>query len=141
MALVVSDVPAAAGGIFTTNQFPAAPVMVSQRHLRQAKQHRGVLLNAGGANACTGAAGLADAQLSAVAAQERSGIQAERVVAVEDAVDIIGPDGRLIARGLSCYDSDEASRVQGLRSNQITGVLGERGEEIVHRDELTVFKQ
>jgi glutamate 5-kinase len=31
--------------------------------------------------------------------------------------------------------------VQGLRSNQITGVLGEKGEEIVHRDELTVFKQ
>jgi glutamate N-acetyltransferase/amino-acid N-acetyltransferase len=62
MALVVSSVPAAAGAIFTTNQFPAAPVTVSQRHLRQGKQHRGVLLNAGGANACTGEAGITDAR-------------------------------------------------------------------------------
>jgi glutamate N-acetyltransferase/amino-acid N-acetyltransferase len=62
LALVVSRVPAAAGGIFTTNQFPAAPVTVSQKHLRLAKQHRGVLLNAGGANACTGEAGVNDAR-------------------------------------------------------------------------------
>ncbi|NTV52696.1 MAG: bifunctional glutamate N-acetyltransferase/amino-acid acetyltransferase ArgJ [Candidatus Firestonebacteria bacterium] len=62
LTLVVSDVPAAAGALFTTNQFPAAPVLVSQRHLRQAKHHRGVLLNAGGANACTGEAGINDAR-------------------------------------------------------------------------------
>jgi len=68
-------------------------------------------------------------------------VKVEGSFSVGDCVDIIGPDGRLIARGLSSYDSDEAARVQGLRSNQITGVLGEKGEEIVHRDELTVFKQ
>ncbi len=62
LALVVSDTPAAAAALFTTNQFPAAPVTVSQAHLRVAKSHRAVLLNAGGANACTGQAGIVDAQ-------------------------------------------------------------------------------
>jgi glutamate N-acetyltransferase/amino-acid N-acetyltransferase len=62
LALVVSDVPAAAAAMFTTNQFPAAPVLVSQAHLRASRHHRAVLLNAGGANACTGEPGLQDAK-------------------------------------------------------------------------------
>ena len=58
-----------------------------------------------------------------------------------DCVDVVGPDGKLIARGLASYNSDEARLTVGLRSTQIAGVLGEKGEEIVHRDELTVFKE
>jgi|BarGraNGADG00312_1021997.scaffolds.fasta_scaffold25036_2 glutamate 5-kinase len=68
-------------------------------------------------------------------------VKVEGRFGVGDCVDVIGPDGRLIARGLASYDSEEASRVQGLRSNQIAGVLGEKGEEILHRDDLIVFKQ
>jgi glutamate 5-kinase len=60
---------------------------------------------------------------------------------IGDCVDIVGPDGKLIGRGLSSYDSGEARTVKGLRSDQIAAVLGEKGEEMVHRDELTVFKQ
>jgi glutamate 5-kinase len=58
---------------------------------------------------------------------------------VGDCVDIVGPGGKVIARGLSSYDSGEARQVIGLRSDQITRVLGEKGEEIVNRDELVVF--
>jgi len=67
------------------------------------------------------------------------------VVAVEgefdvgDCVDILGPDGKLIARGLASYDSREAAGVMGLRSEEILEELGEKGEEMVHRDELTVL--
>lgn len=67
-------------------------------------------------------------------------VKVEGGFGVGDCVDVIGPDGRLIARGLSSYDSEEAAKVKGLRSDQIAGVLGEKGEEILHRDDLIVFK-
>src|SRR5271168_4515910 len=56
MALVVSDVPAEAAATFTTNL-----VKVSMRHLRNGKM-RGVVINSGCANACTGVGGIADAK-------------------------------------------------------------------------------
>jgi glutamate 5-kinase len=58
---------------------------------------------------------------------------------VGDCVDIVDGSGRVIARGLAGYDADEARRIKGLRSDQVTKVLGEKGEEIVNRDELVVF--
>ena len=61
MALVVSDVPAEAAATFTTNLVKAAPVKVSMRHMRNGKM-RGVVINSGCANACTGVGGIADAK-------------------------------------------------------------------------------
>lgn len=61
LALIVSDVPAAVAGMFTTNQVCAAPVKVSA--LRAARRFsRAIVVNSGNANACTGARGLADAK-------------------------------------------------------------------------------
>ena len=60
VALVVNDGPSfAAAGVFTPNRFAAAPVLWSQEVLK-AGELRAVILNAGGANACTGAPGFAD---------------------------------------------------------------------------------
>lgn len=64
LALLVSDRPAAAAGVFTTNRVAAAPVLLSRRHLRRGVA-RGVVVNAGNANACTGSRGLADARAMA----------------------------------------------------------------------------
>ena len=64
LALVVSDRPCVAAGVFTTNLAKAAPVLVSAEHL-SAGSARAVLVNAGCANAATGAQGLADARESA----------------------------------------------------------------------------
>jgi glutamate N-acetyltransferase/amino-acid N-acetyltransferase len=61
LALVVSDVPAAAAATFTTNLVKAAPVRVSMSHVRNGKI-RGVVINSGCANACTGVTGIADAK-------------------------------------------------------------------------------
>jgi glutamate N-acetyltransferase/amino-acid N-acetyltransferase len=61
MALIVSDVPAEAAAAFTTNLVKAAPVKLSIRHLRNGKM-RGVVINSGCANACTGVGGIADAK-------------------------------------------------------------------------------
>jgi glutamate N-acetyltransferase/amino-acid N-acetyltransferase len=60
LGLVVSDVPAAVAGMFTTNQIRAAPVKVSAQ--RAAKNFaRAIVVNSGNANACTGKQGIVDA--------------------------------------------------------------------------------
>lgn len=64
LALVFSEAPCSAAGVFTTNRVVAAPVILSQKNLRSAS-HCGVLLNSGNANACTGPQGLLDAKESA----------------------------------------------------------------------------
>jgi glutamate N-acetyltransferase/amino-acid N-acetyltransferase len=61
LALIVSDVPAAVGGMFTTNQVCAAPVKISAR-LAAKNSAQAIVVNSGNANACTGRQGLADAE-------------------------------------------------------------------------------
>src|ERR1700730_2877933 len=61
LALIVSDVPAAVAGMFTTNQVCAAPVKVSARNAAR-KFARAIVVNSGNANACTGTQGMADAE-------------------------------------------------------------------------------
>ena len=59
LALITSEVPVAAAGVFTTNRVKAAPVL-----LCRARLHRGaaqaILVNSGNANACTGPQGKKD---------------------------------------------------------------------------------
>jgi glutamate N-acetyltransferase/amino-acid N-acetyltransferase len=61
LALIISDVPAAVAGMFTTNQVCAPPVKVS---VTRAKQEfvRAIVVNSGNANACTGKQGMRDAE-------------------------------------------------------------------------------
>ncbi len=61
LALIVSDVPAAVAGMFTTNQVCAAPVKVS-RKVAEKKFARAIVVNSGNANAATSAQGLKDAR-------------------------------------------------------------------------------
>jgi glutamate N-acetyltransferase/amino-acid N-acetyltransferase len=69
LALVVSDTPAAAAGVFTQNRVAAAPVHVSRERLPSGSA-RGVVICSGNANACTGRQGLEDARrMTAVAAE------------------------------------------------------------------------
>ncbi|NLP37124.1 MAG: bifunctional glutamate N-acetyltransferase/amino-acid acetyltransferase ArgJ [Firmicutes bacterium] len=60
LALIYSEVPATAAGVFTKNRFQAAPVILSRRHLAQQKA-QAIICNSGNANACTGEQGLKDA--------------------------------------------------------------------------------
>src|SRR6478672_7132458 len=53
LALIVSDVPAAVAGMFTTNQVCAAPVKISAKHCARGSA-RGIVVNSGNANACMG---------------------------------------------------------------------------------------
>ncbi|EQA96637.1 glutamate 5-kinase [Sphingobium wenxiniae] len=63
----------------------------------------------------------------------------EGVFARGDAVDILTEDGRVIARGLIEYDSEEAARIAGKRSEDIAALLGHLPRSVlVHRDHLAM---
>jgi glutamate N-acetyltransferase/amino-acid N-acetyltransferase len=69
VALVVSDRPASAAAVFTTNLVQAAPIAACRESLAAtASRARAILVNAGNANACTGPQGLAAARRSAAEA-------------------------------------------------------------------------
>ncbi len=62
LGLLVSETPAAAAAMFTRNRVYAAPVLASQVHLKQSRHRmRGVIVNSGNANCCTGSEGMAAA--------------------------------------------------------------------------------
>lgn len=61
LAVIVSDTPAAAAGVFTQNRVCAAPVQVSRERLPRSDT-RAIVICSGNANACTGEQGLADAR-------------------------------------------------------------------------------
>jgi glutamate N-acetyltransferase/amino-acid N-acetyltransferase len=59
LALLVSDTPATAAAVFTTNRAQAAPILVSREHLSASGGvARAIVVNSGCANACTGDEGL-----------------------------------------------------------------------------------
>jgi glutamate N-acetyltransferase/amino-acid N-acetyltransferase len=64
LALIVSDRPASAAGMFTTNRVQAAPVHLNREHLQNG-QAQAIIINSKNANACTGEQGLADARQTA----------------------------------------------------------------------------
>ena len=57
MAMVYSEVPCVAAGTFTTNVVKAAPVLYDKKIVTESKSVQAVVVNAGIANACTGAEG------------------------------------------------------------------------------------
>jgi glutamate N-acetyltransferase/amino-acid N-acetyltransferase len=65
LALVVNDGPNdAAAAVFTTNKVKAAPVLWTQQVIKE-RRLRAVILNSGGANACTGPEGFQDTHKTA----------------------------------------------------------------------------
>src|SRR5256714_8995569 len=69
-----------AAGVFTQNRFCAAPVIVCRDHLARGKQTRALLINAGNANAGTGAAGVAAALLTCEAVARQIDCAREEVL-------------------------------------------------------------
>ncbi|MFM8570271.1 MAG: bifunctional glutamate N-acetyltransferase/amino-acid acetyltransferase ArgJ [Pirellula sp.] len=80
VALIVSDEPCSAAGVYTTNQIVAAPVVLSRSRTPSPKL-RGIVVNSGNANACTGLQGELDAaemtQLAAHSIGSTSNLKAE----------------------------------------------------------------
>lgn len=85
LALVVSDHPSDAAGVFTTNKVVAAPVTVSKQHLVDGKA-RAVILNSGNANACLGEDGLKAARRMAEETAALLGVPASEVLTASTGV-------------------------------------------------------
>ena len=78
LALIYSETPCVAAGTFTTNRVKAAPVRVSQAHLRD-RDVQAILANSGNANACTGVTGIEDARKSARTVAKALGLRQSQV--------------------------------------------------------------
>ena len=99
LAIIAADRAVAATGIFTTNLAQAAPVVVSRQHLeRTAGRATAIVVNAGCANACTGATGMADAIEMSTRTAAAVGCAAEEVlVASTGVIGVALPMPRVVA--------------------------------------------
>lgn len=79
LAVVRSTAPAVGAAMFTTNRVQAAPVTVSRAHLDRAEP-QAVVVNAGVANAATGAEGERNAVATTVEAARQLGLRHEQVL-------------------------------------------------------------
>ncbi|WP_253701739.1 bifunctional ornithine acetyltransferase/N-acetylglutamate synthase [Bacillus sp. FJAT-27445] len=61
LGYIVSEVPAVAAGVYTTNSFQAAPLAVTQKSIAVENKIQALIVNSGNANACTGEQGIQDA--------------------------------------------------------------------------------
>ncbi len=86
-ALIVSDRPAATGGVFTTNEVKAACVMVNMAKVAQNPNGiRAVAINTRCANACTGQQGIENANATARYVAEKLGIEESTVLVLSTGV-------------------------------------------------------
>lgn len=98
----------------------------------------------GSAARCSGAilidAGAAKAMTTKGASLLPSGVVGVRgEFGRDEVVEIIGPTGSSIARGISAYAGDEVAKLAGKKTSQIIGVLGYcLRDEIVHRSDLVL---
>lgn len=86
MALVYSDVPCKAAGTFTTNVVKAAPVKWDQEIVKNSGFAQAVVINAGIANACTGAEGYGYCKATADVAAEVLKVPADAVLVASTGV-------------------------------------------------------
>jgi glutamate N-acetyltransferase/amino-acid N-acetyltransferase len=102
LALVVSDYPAAAAGVFTTNLAAAAPIHVSRACLgRSGGRARAIVVNSGCANACTGADGDRHAREMAGKTAAAVGCSADEVLVASTGVIGVKLDMAKVGRGIS----------------------------------------
>lgn len=80
--IVVMEIPvdASIAGVFTRNQFCAAPVLLAKKHLACGALPRYMLVNTGNANAGTGTAGLEAASACCAALAEKTRVDTESVL-------------------------------------------------------------
>lgn len=96
VALIVNEGPRdSAAAVFTGNRFPAAPILWSRQAVSQGNA-RAVIVNSGGANACTGVQGFADAHEMAERTAEQLRAQGIDIGAGEVMVASTGLIGELL---------------------------------------------
>ncbi|MCE9608495.1 MAG: bifunctional glutamate N-acetyltransferase/amino-acid acetyltransferase ArgJ [Planctomycetia bacterium] len=85
LSLIVSERPAVAAGVYTTNLVFAAPVKWDREHT-PGTSLRGIVINSGNANACTGERGDADCRRMAEAAAQTCGATADQMLVLSTGI-------------------------------------------------------
>ncbi|MDD4179478.1 MAG: bifunctional glutamate N-acetyltransferase/amino-acid acetyltransferase ArgJ [Candidatus Margulisbacteria bacterium] len=116
LTLIYSEVPAVAAGVFTANQFKAAPVLVSEQQLKSGLC-QAIISNAGNANCGTGKQGLADAWAMVKEAAKVLGVNQKHVLVTSTGsihkflpMKNIIPAIRSLALRLSCHGGHDVAR-------------------------------
>jgi glutamate N-acetyltransferase/amino-acid N-acetyltransferase len=117
LALIFSEQPCTLAGVFTRNRMAAAPVRLCRKVLSSGRPVRGVVVNSGNANACTGSQGDTDACRMQVAAAGKLGVEpGEILVCSTGRIGEFLPMGRIvegIAEAAQCLSGESES---GLRA-------------------------
>ncbi|HZI82426.1 MAG TPA: bifunctional glutamate N-acetyltransferase/amino-acid acetyltransferase ArgJ [Casimicrobiaceae bacterium] len=131
-----------AAGVFTRNRFCAAPVTVCREHLAARRPVRALVVNAGNANAGTGAAGIAAARAVCSAVGEIIGCSTEEVLPFSTGVIMEPlPVQRVIAALPACRSAlAEANWTAAARTIMTTDTVPKAASRRVRADgvELTV---
>lgn len=116
MALVLSDTAAAVAGVFTTNVVKAAPVQRDIQLVKTKETARGMVLNAGNANACTGEPGKEADLAMAQGVADVLGVQADEILTASTGVigqllpkDKVAAGGKLLVDALSKDGGSDAA--------------------------------
>jgi len=157
LALIYSERPANAAAVFTQNTFIAAPLVLSQEHLRQTGHHiRAVIVNSGNANAATGEAGVQAARGTAEALASHLGCRPNEVIvsstgvigrrlpvekineAIPRLVENLQPTSlELLARGIMTTDTVPKIATARVGAACIAGVA--KGAGMIHPDMATML--
>jgi glutamate N-acetyltransferase/amino-acid N-acetyltransferase len=86
LAVLFSEAPCLAAAVFTTSQLKAAPVLLSQKRLKEREKIGAVVVNSGCANAYVGAEGLANAVETAELVGEGVGVAPEDILVASTGV-------------------------------------------------------
>jgi len=116
LALIYSSVPCLACGVFTQNKVKAAPLKVTETHIKNARA-QAVVINSGNANCCTGKQGLDHARQTCRAVAKNLKVKTEDVLVASTGV--IGkklPLGKI--KDKIPFLVDNLSRKAGLQAAQ-----------------------
>ena len=116
LALLYSEHPCVSAGTFTTNRVKAAPVKISQSHLKD-NDIRAIITNSGNANACTGICGLEDARAMASLVakplkirRREVGVCSTGVIGLPMPMERITPHGEALVKNLKATNGTKVAK-------------------------------
>lgn len=86
LGVIYCERPAKAAAVYTLNQIVAAPITLTKTTLTEHEQVQAVIVNSGNANACTGEAGMRDAQTMQRLTAETFNVKQEHVAVASTGV-------------------------------------------------------
>jgi len=80
LALIFSEEPSVAAGLFTSNQVVSPTITWCQEILRNSKRFRAIVVNSGNANACTGPRGMEDCKSLASKLSQKLSVEPKEIL-------------------------------------------------------------